>query len=95
MKQRKYSADEKLSVVMEMLKGQKPISQICKEHGIRDSLAYKWRDEGIESLKAGLSDKRAARNRSGEAEKERLLKIIGQQAVIIEFQKKMSDELGL
>ena len=40
MKQRKYTVDEKLSVVLEMLKGQKPVSQICKEHGIRDSLAY-------------------------------------------------------
>jgi len=95
VKQRKYTADEKLSVVMEMIKGQKSVSQICKEHGIRDSLAYKWRDEGLESLKQGLSDKRASRNRSSEAERERLLKIIGQQAVIIDFQKKMSDELGL
>jgi len=39
VKQRKYTADEKLSVVMEIIKGQKPVSQICKEHGIRDSLA--------------------------------------------------------
>jgi len=62
VKQRKYTADEKLSVVMEIIKGQKPVSQICKEHGIRDSLAYKWRDEGLESLKQGLSDKGYATN---------------------------------
>ena len=95
MKQRKYSADEKLSVVMEMLKGQKPVSQICKEHGIRDSLAYKWRDEGLSSLKTGLSDKRQVRYQAPDAERERLLKIIGQQTVIIDFQKKIAQEMGL
>ncbi len=95
MKQRKYSAEEKLSVIMEMLKGQKPISQICREHGIRDSLAYKWRDEGLESLRAGLSDKRKLRHHTPDAERERLLKIIGQQTVIIDFQKKMAEELGV
>ncbi len=95
MKQRKYSADQKLSVVLEMMKGQKPVTQICKEHGIRDTLAYKWRDEGLEALKSGLSDKRAMRHRTPEAEKERLLKIIGQQAVIIDFQKKIAEDLSL
>ena len=37
MKQRKYTAEEKLSVVLEMMKGKKTVVQICKEHGIRDS----------------------------------------------------------
>jgi len=95
MKQRKFSGEEKLSVVIEMLKGNKPVSQICKEHGIRDSLAYRWRDEGLDGLKTGLSDKRALRHQRPDAERERLLKLIGQQAVIIDFQKKMAEELGL
>ena len=50
MKQRKYTSDEKLAVVLEMLKGQKPVSQICKENGIRDSLAYRFRDEALDGL---------------------------------------------
>ncbi len=36
MKQRKYTSDETWAVVLEMRKGQKPVSQICKENGIRD-----------------------------------------------------------
>jgi putative transposase len=95
MKKRQYTADEKLSVVLEMMKGNKPVSQICKEHGINDSLAYKWRDEALEGMRLGLSDKRAMRQPSADAEKERLLKIIGQQTVIIDFQKKIAQELSL
>ena len=61
MKQRKYTAEEKLSVVLEMMKGKKTVVQICKEHGIRDSQAYKWKDEALESMKQGFSDKSALR----------------------------------
>ena len=95
MKQRIYTSDEKLSVVIEMMKGKKTVAQICKEHGIRDSMAYKWKDEALEAMKKGLSDKRSSRPQNNEAEKERLLKIIGQQAVIIDFQKKITQELSV
>lgn len=95
MAHKKYNADEKMAVVMSMLKSQKPVSQICKEYGISDAMAYRWRDEALEGMKTGLSDKRKQRHHTPEAEKERLLKIIGQQAVIIDYQKKISHELSL
>ncbi len=44
-KQRQYSAEFKLDTVLEGLRGDKPIAQICRERGIRDSLYYKWRDQ--------------------------------------------------
>ena len=95
MKQRKYTSDEKMAVVLEMRKTQKPVSQICKEHGIRDSLAYRWRDEALDGMKSGLSGSHKRGTLGAEAEKDRLLKIIGQQAVVIDFQKKISQELSL
>ena len=95
MKQRKYTSDEKLAVVLEMLKGQKPVSQICKENGIRDSLAYRFRDEALDGMKSGLSGSQKGGTLGAEAEKDRLLKIIGQQAVVIDFQKKISQKLSL
>ena len=95
MKQRKYTSDERLSVVLEMLKGQKPVSQICKENGIRDSLAYRFRDEALDGMKSRLSGSQKRGTLGAEAEKDRLLKIIGQQAVVIDFQKKNSQALFL
>ena len=95
MKQKKYTSDDKLSVVLDMLKGQKTVAQICKEHGIRDSLAYRWKDEAIEGIKEGFSSKKKGPYATPEAEKERLLTIIGQQAVIIDFQKKISQKFSL
>ena len=43
-KRRQYSAEFKLETVLEGLRGDKPVAQICRERGIRDSLYYKWRD---------------------------------------------------
>ena len=95
MKQRNYTSEEKLAVVLEMLKSQKPVSQICKENGIRDSLAYRWRDEALDGMKSRLSGSQKRGTLGAEAEKDRLLKIIGQQTVIIDFQKKIAQELSL
>jgi transposase-like protein len=43
-KHRQYSAEFKLETVLEGIRGEKPVAQICRERGIRDSLYYKWRD---------------------------------------------------
>lgn len=44
-KRRQYSAEFKLETVLEGIRGEKPITQICRERGIRDSLYYKWCDQ--------------------------------------------------
>jgi transposase len=45
-KQRKvYTPEFKLEVVLEGLRGEKPIAQLCREKEITDSLYYKWRDQ--------------------------------------------------
>lgn len=85
----KYSLELKKSVVMEIFKAQKSVSQICIEHGISDTLAYKWRDDAMAGIQEGLLDKRATRHLTHEAERDRLVKLIGQQAIIIEHQKKI------
>ena len=47
-KRRTYSADFKFEAVMELLRGHKPVAQICRERDIRDNLLYKWRDAFLE-----------------------------------------------
>jgi transposase-like protein len=43
-KRRQYSAEFKLDTVLEGVRGEKTVAQICRERGIRDNLYYKWRD---------------------------------------------------
>jgi transposase len=93
MSKKKWSSEEKQLLVMEMLSGKKVITQLCKEYGVNDSVAYKWRDVALEGMKSALSGENKSKNVSGEAEKERLLKIIGEQTVAIDYQKKISQRV--
>jgi transposase-like protein len=43
-RRRQYSAEFKLETVLEGIRGEKPVAQICRERGICDTLYYKWRD---------------------------------------------------
>jgi transposase-like protein len=44
---RHYSAQFKLDTVLEALRGEKSVAQLCRERGIKDSLYYKWRDQFV------------------------------------------------
>ena len=91
---KKWTTDEKLAIVLDGFKG-RVVREICKEYGISDAQYYKWRDEALNMLKEGFKDRRQKghRNQSAEAERNRLLKIIGEQHVIIDIQKKISETL--
>jgi len=43
LKKRNWTSQQKILVVLEGIKG-KPVGQICSEHGICQSMYYKWRD---------------------------------------------------
>ena len=93
-KLKEWKVEEKLAIVLDGLKG-RSVAEICREYGISETQYYKWRDVGIESLKTGFQDKRRKgfKDPSGEAERNRMLKIIGEQQMIIDLQKKISDSL--
>ena len=48
MKQRKWTAEEKLALVLEGLKEKRSVADICREHKISQTLYYRWRDKFLE-----------------------------------------------
>lgn len=92
--QKKWKTEEKMAVIMDGLRG-RSVKETCREYGVSEAQYYKWRDIGITMMKKGLEDKRRKgyQDQSSEAERNRLLKIIGEQQVIIDIQKKISAEL--
>jgi len=92
MKLRKWSSEEKMAIVLEGLKGEKSVAEICREHQISQTLYYRWRDRFLEAGQKGLS------NGGGEdetkvlqAQIEKLEKIIGRQTIAIEALKKTQE----
>ena len=52
---RKFSAEEKIRIVLEGLRGETPISEICRREGIAASVYYKWSKSFLEAGKNGLT----------------------------------------
>lgn len=92
---RRWKEEEKLALVLAMLKGAEPIAALCARYGISATQAYKWRDEFLAAGKAGLRDKRKRSNRDPLVEENRQLKqLLGEQALVIDAQKKLAGLLG-
>jgi transposase-like protein len=92
MKRRKIDTETKLAAVMEGLRAESSIADICRKYQISESLYYRWRDKFLEAGSRAL----ASRNGSGpeaavKAKISELERIIGKQAVKIEVLKKNSE----
>jgi len=52
---RQFSAEEKIRIVLEGLRGETAISEICRREGIASSAYYKWSKAFLEAGKNGLT----------------------------------------
>ena len=88
---RTWKLEEKLAVVLELLKGEESVTSLCHRHGVAMAQAYRWRDAFIERGKMGLKDQRNPKHRDPvQEENRRLRELAGSQALIIDAQKKLA-----
>lgn len=52
---RKFSAEEKIRIVLEGLRGEHSIAELCRREGIAQGLYYTWSKEFLEAGKKRLS----------------------------------------
>jgi transposase-like protein len=91
MKRRKIDPETKVAAVLEGLRGESSIADICRKYQISESLYYRWRDKFL----AGGSQALSSRNDSSpeaavKARISELERIIGKQTIQIEILKKIS-----
>jgi transposase len=53
--QRQHTAEEKIRIVLEGLRGEDTIAELCRREGIAQSLYYKWSKEFLEAGKSRLA----------------------------------------
>ena len=53
---RRYSAEEKIRIILAGLRGEESIAALCRREGIAESLYYKWSKEFLEAGKRQLSE---------------------------------------
>lgn len=52
---KKYSAEEKLRIVLEGLRGEASIAELCRREGIHQNMYYKWSKDFLEAGKQRLA----------------------------------------
>ena len=52
---RHYSAEEKIGIVLQGLRGEESIAELCRKEGINQNLYYRWSKEFLEAGKKRLA----------------------------------------
>ena len=63
---KQYSAEEKIRIVLDGLRGEETIAELCRQEGIAQSLYYSWSKEFLEAGKKRLAGDTARAASTGE-----------------------------
>ena len=97
---RKFNSEEKIRIVLEGLRGEESIAELCRREGISPNLYYNWSKEFLEAGKARLSGNTKREASSTEVvslrqENGRLKHLVADLSLRNEVLKKSSAALGL
>jgi len=88
-----YSAEEKIRVVLDGLRGEQSIAELCRREGIAEGLYYSWSKEFLEAGKHWLAGDTARAATSSEVtdlrrEARTLKEVVAEQALELRLLKK-------
>jgi len=63
---RKYTAEEKILIVLEGLRSEIPVQELCRREGIASAVYYKWSKAFLDAGKNGLTKDTKRNATSGE-----------------------------
>jgi putative transposase len=93
MNQTRFSAEQKFNIILESLRGDRSISEICREYGIAQSVFYKWRDKFFEGARNSFRSKKKLAS-AYESEVRQLKQVIGELTIENQILKKTQKLLG-
>ena len=74
-----FNSEQKILIIMEGMRGEMTVAELCRKHGISEATYYKWNKEFIEAGKKRLSG-----NETGEATSEEVKELRKENAVLKE-----------
>ena len=90
---KQYSAEEKIRIVLDGLRGEETIAELCRLEGIAQSIYYKWSKEFLEAGKRRLAGDTARSASTGEVtalrrEARELKEVVAEQILELRLLKK-------
>jgi transposase len=95
---RKFTAEEKIRIVLEGLKGEVSISELCRREGIVSNLYYRWSKDFLEAGKKRLQGDTSREATSSEvtglrSENDQLKQLVAELSLKLRLEKK--SQIGL
>ena len=90
---RQFSAEEKIRIVLDGLRGEVTITELCRREGIAESLYYSWSKEFLEAGKRRLAGDTERAVNAGDVknlrrEAQELKEVVAEQALELRLLKK-------
>jgi transposase len=90
---KQYSAEEKIRIVLDGLRGEVSIAELCRREGVAESLYYSWSKEFLEAGKRRLAGDTARAATSSEVkdlkrQAQELKEVVAEQALELRLLKK-------
>jgi transposase len=90
---KQYSAEEKIRIVLDGLRGEVSIAELCRREGIAESLYYSWSKEFLEAGKRRLAGDTARSATTNEVkdlkrQAQELKEVVAEQALELRLLKK-------
>ena len=88
-----HSAEDKIRIVLDGLRGERSIAELCRHEGIAESLYYSWSKEFLEAGKRRLAGDTARAATSSEVkdlrrQAQELKEVVAEQALALRLLKK-------
>jgi len=88
---RSFTPEFKAEVVLQYLSGQKSAAEICREHGLKDSLFYRWKDEFLAGAAQVFGSRDGAQEQAASAQRiAELERMVGRLTMELAAAKKAS-----
>ena len=87
MKQKQFTDEQIVAVLQEAAKGEMPIIEICRRHGISEATFYAWRKKF-----GGLQTRDVQRLKELERENARLKRLLAEKVVEIDCLKEVASK---
>jgi len=88
---KRYSAEEKAKIVLEILKGELTQQQIIAKYGVHSTQLHNWKKQAIEGIVSGFSGKQERQTQNQNQLVDELYQQIGKLKMELDWLKKKSD----
>ncbi len=91
---RTFSPQQKYEIVMQLVRGEKQLTALAREHGVDHTTIYRWRDQVQAASMEALEGKRQPPDEAAEARIRELERALGRKTLELEILGEASRRLG-